>query len=346
MIEFYCKNCGWKISLPEIHSGKKYKCPKCKNEVIVPDLKETDSKQNVSRDIEVDARYSSYDLTLLDVPGINEAQSKELDEISESFIESTSRIPEASKEYEDTSVTERKCPWPVDIFLYPVCKPGLTIIGIVISIRWSFKLLVLLLGAVAMVFSPMIVFFGFVFGINIIVRIILVFYYFWYFCECIRDSAEGRVRAPETLSRTPGLGEMCWLFIRTLITLVIFSAPVFAYYQYIDQVDTTFWVLLAIAVFLLPMSFLASVTFDSFICINPVFLMASVFKTFFIYCLVAVLFSLLIFLIALIWLCNLKLDSLAIEFICYCVVLYLLLIIAHLFGRFLYRYKERLGWDF
>jgi hypothetical protein len=130
------------------------------------------------------------------------------------------------------------------------------------------------------------------------------------------------------------------------VILVIFTAPVFAYYQYIDQVDTTFWVLLAIAVFLLPMSFLASVMFDSFTCLNPVFLIVSVFKTFFLYCLVTVLFSLLIVLIALIWLCKLKLDSLAIEFVFYCIVLYLLLIIAHLFGRFLYRYKERLDWAF
>ena len=171
MIEFYCKNCGRRISLPEIHSGRKYKCPKCKNEVIV---KEADSKQNVSKDIEVNAKYSAYDLTLLDIPRLNEAQSKELDETSESFVESTSGIPEASKKDEDTSVIERRYPWPVDIFLYPVCKPGLTIIGIVISVRWFFKLLVLLLGVAAERFIPMIVFFGFIFGINIIVRITLV----------------------------------------------------------------------------------------------------------------------------------------------------------------------------
>ena len=36
MIKFHCKNCGKKISVPEKHAGKKGKCPKCKNIVVVP----------------------------------------------------------------------------------------------------------------------------------------------------------------------------------------------------------------------------------------------------------------------------------------------------------------------
>lgn len=36
MIRFRCKNCGQKITVGEIHAGKKGKCPKCKSVVIVP----------------------------------------------------------------------------------------------------------------------------------------------------------------------------------------------------------------------------------------------------------------------------------------------------------------------
>lgn len=39
MIKFRCKNCGQRISVLEIHSGKKEKCPKCKNIVVVPKVK-------------------------------------------------------------------------------------------------------------------------------------------------------------------------------------------------------------------------------------------------------------------------------------------------------------------
>ena len=41
MIKFYCKDCGQKISAPEKHAGKKGKCPKCKNIIVVPKAEKT-----------------------------------------------------------------------------------------------------------------------------------------------------------------------------------------------------------------------------------------------------------------------------------------------------------------
>jgi DNA-directed RNA polymerase subunit RPC12/RpoP len=38
-IKFHCESCGQSISVPQIHAGKKGKCPKCKNIVVVPSLK-------------------------------------------------------------------------------------------------------------------------------------------------------------------------------------------------------------------------------------------------------------------------------------------------------------------
>ena len=38
MIKFNCKNCGQRISVPEMHAGKKGKCPKCKTIVVVPKI--------------------------------------------------------------------------------------------------------------------------------------------------------------------------------------------------------------------------------------------------------------------------------------------------------------------
>ena len=39
MIKFRCKDCDQKISSPEVHAGKKGKCPKCKSLIIVPKIK-------------------------------------------------------------------------------------------------------------------------------------------------------------------------------------------------------------------------------------------------------------------------------------------------------------------
>ena len=38
MIEFHCKNCGQKLSVQDQNSGKRVKCPKCKNIVVIPEI--------------------------------------------------------------------------------------------------------------------------------------------------------------------------------------------------------------------------------------------------------------------------------------------------------------------
>jgi len=38
-IRFHCKNCGQRMGVPQTYAGKKGKCPKCKNPVLVPCVK-------------------------------------------------------------------------------------------------------------------------------------------------------------------------------------------------------------------------------------------------------------------------------------------------------------------
>lgn len=38
VIRFKCKNCGQKIRVPDLHAGRKGKCPKCKNLLLVPEI--------------------------------------------------------------------------------------------------------------------------------------------------------------------------------------------------------------------------------------------------------------------------------------------------------------------
>lgn len=39
IIEFHCESCGQKITVPEKYAGKKGSCPKCKNAIVVPAAK-------------------------------------------------------------------------------------------------------------------------------------------------------------------------------------------------------------------------------------------------------------------------------------------------------------------
>jgi len=78
MIKFNCDNCGRKFSAPESYAGKKGRCPKCKNVVFIPDARKSGSspQENNSGEPQNDPRYSDFDLTLLEVPQIGEAQEK------------------------------------------------------------------------------------------------------------------------------------------------------------------------------------------------------------------------------------------------------------------------------
>jgi len=43
-IKFHCKNCGQGMGVPQAYAGKKGKCPKCKNLVLVPCIKRESSE--------------------------------------------------------------------------------------------------------------------------------------------------------------------------------------------------------------------------------------------------------------------------------------------------------------
>ena len=176
-----------------------------------------------------------------------------------------------------------------------------------------------------------------------ILSLLLFLYLYWYFCECIRDSAHGGIRAPETLANTPGLSDLLWQFLRTIGPLAVFAAPTLIYYGYARQTDTVFWALLAFGVFVFPMALLAVVMFDSFAGLNPILIASSLLSTFLPYCAMTAMFVPVVFLIVKESLATL--GSPILPFIIKCIRIYLALIVAHVLGWFYHRYKEKLNWD-
>jgi DNA-directed RNA polymerase subunit RPC12/RpoP len=358
MIEFHCKNCGQKFSVPEIHAGKKGKCPKCKNIVVVPKAEDrlSTTSQSDSGDVKVSSENSPYDSALLDIlqKGKASAQPSGQYDISDGAFKD---VPETEKRPVTDGAEpagERKLPWIIDIVLYPTNKAGLTMIGIIIGVPLLFGLIAALIFVLTLVCPLLLIVWTILQILGLIISPVFAMYLYWYLCECVRDSALGGIRAPETLGKTPGLGDMLWNTWKMIVCCVIFVGPSGIYFLYTHKTDAIFWALLAYGVFFFPMGLLAIVMFDSFSGLNPILLIGSVVSTFLPYVglilLIAVLIISVKFLLPVLSLIgsggNLgKFIGLFILYGSGIVDFYLMMVIAHLLGRFYWRYQEKLNWD-
>lgn len=326
VIKFRCKNCGQKIHVPKIHAGKKGKCPKCKSViVVVPEAadKEPIAAQSKPDVKEINSKTSDLDPALFDIPP-KSVSDETLDDLL--GLEEKTEIDEAEQ------TGQRKLPWFIDIFLYPISTPGLIILAIITVVPLSINIVAGLLGPL-----------GFFVSIpGIVINIVIGLYMYWYFCECIRDSAGGGVRAPDVLVSAPSLGDMFWQVLKIVGCLAFFFLPAFIYSQCVKRTDTIFWSLLGYGVFFFPMGLLALIMFDSLTGLNPALLIGSIFSTFFPYCGLVLIFCGAV-------LITKKLpdvqESLILSFVLYCVFIYLMMVASHLLGRFYWRYQEKLNWE-
>jgi DNA-directed RNA polymerase subunit RPC12/RpoP len=366
VIDFNCADCGRRISASRTYGGKKVICPKCKNTLVVPMDSETsvegartvcftcsmcnraieEPESSIGKLIEC-PHCGSYVAVPLEETSAQEAEALSRegteDDPSGERFEQMQRGMGRMPVREPEPVVERTLPWILDIFLYPSSKAGLATLAIIIFVPLLIGIVVRWLGPLTQGFPPLLVLFVPIAIIGLIIRILLFLYVYWYFCECIRDSAGGGIRAPETLGNTPGLGDLLWQWLRTIGCLVVFAAPTLIYYSHTRQTDAVFWALLAVGVFAFPMALLAVVMFDSFAGLNPALLIGSVFSTFLPYCAMIAVFALAVFLI--IETGPNARGSAILSFIIRCAGLYLALVVAHLLGWFYHRYEQNLNWD-
>jgi DNA-directed RNA polymerase subunit RPC12/RpoP len=315
LVNLECDNCGEGISAPSTRAGKEGRCPKCKHRLVIP---------------------VGHNLTLLDV-----SEEYKLRDQETSRPAPPDELFEQEKKSEETeSDNERKLPWIVDIFLYPTSRPGLTHLAIFIGIPFLIHLIRQLLGplAVILLFPAM------------VLNFLLGFYVCWYFAECVRDSAAGRIRAPEAFADAD-IGSMFeqWLYLAACYA--IFALPAVLYFTYTNRTDGIFWGLVAYGVFFFPMGLLAVVIFDSSSAFNPFLWISSIFKTFFRYCgLVLAIAGIVLafsFLIGLGEPQEAEQTSIVTEIlgaVFACLLLYVVFVVAHLLGRFYWRYEEKLNW--
>jgi phage FluMu protein Com len=329
MIRVRCANCGLEISIAATHAGRQIKCPKCKGSIRIPGKDQADASTTESGDPEPDG--FRLDPALFDIPAKPTSEAYSGDEPAATLNQQVQELEEEFTGGKPEPPPSRKYPWLLDVLLYPASKPALVIFGIIILIPLVIEIAAVMLGP----------FWFFVLIPGYFIEVLLALYAYWYFSECIRDSAEGGLRAPETLAHHPGLGEMLVQILRLAACFLLFAAPSGIYHSWVGSYDVVFWFLVVLGVFSFPMGLLAVIMFDSLSGLNPALLLRSIRGTFAEYC---GLLLLLCFLLALAYAMNAFLPGI-ITLMAGLFWLYLLVILGHLLGRFYFRNEQKLCWD-
>ncbi len=338
MIKFVCPSCGHKLTVKSKFAGRKAKCPNCQTEINIPEKQEENLS---SKGIELD-----FDSN----PAIQQGESGKItfkSDPAEPFDGYTLQQKKQEQDrIEKIKRTTRKHFWLFDIFLYPLNNPGLSIIAIFTGVFYLYFLLDGLFRLMSMMFPPMFVFLAFhwVFW-AIVVGPVMYMYLLWYFTECISDSAEGYVRSPQLIAITPGPFELLGRFFLVLFSIAIPFLP-FMYYFFSSSDPFSYKgvALLTFAVFTYPMMLLSVSVNGSLEGLNPLRVLFGILKTFFSY--IGLHISLLIWhaLVAVVYLIVSNFAFFML-FFAYPLMIYQVLVTAHLLGRFYFKNQEKLKWD-
>lgn len=126
---------------------------------------------------------------------------------------------------------------------------------------------------------------------------IVVTYFGVYLLKVIEDSFHGSTRL-EDLPGKDYWDHVGWPVLNLFCAVVIFFFPSQIYFLQFKNLDWIFFALLGLGVFLFPMSIMSAIILRKLYSVNPIRIVASVFKTFFAYLILNILiggFAILIF---------------------------------------------------
>ena len=338
MIKFSCKNCAHQISIPESYAGKDVKCPKCGNIIVIPKAGDAElaSDQSSVSDSKGGTKYAGFDHALFDIPQEDSA----VNQLSGQGALSEKDLEELHKPVENTASEEtepfgiRRLPWIIDIFLYPLSFWGLVNIGIFIGITS-------ILAEVGRILPDVL---GCLFGLlTLVIKVVAYLFIYWYFAECVRDSTEGGLRAPNVRGDVPGVVDMFMQLINIIGCLLLSFMPFVVYVSIFRRMDVISWLLLIFGIFFFPMALLAIVVLDSIVGLSPRLLYNSISKTFRQYCGLVLLFVVAVSLMAFVG--HKAGESVYLAFIVRCASVYIVFVAAHLLGRLYWRNQEKLNWE-
>lgn len=240
-------------------------------------------------------------------------------------------------------VPERKLPWFIDIFLYPMNRAGLVTLSVCVGVPLTFQAMVKFFFILTLAFTPALVFWVLVLVLFWGSMLVFLLYMNWYACECIRDSARGQIRAADTIGETPGLAEMVGQAIYVVASVLVTFGPAIICYAETRRTDAVFWGLCGAGGFLLPMALLGVAMYEDVRGLNPIRLIVSTLKTLPQYAIRAPFCYLLCLLIpaGIYYILKSWIMGHLLMFAAY----YVWLVLGHQLGRFFYKNDETLNWD-
>lgn len=342
-ISFRCAHCGAKLTVRQSVAGKQGRCPKCRQRVTVP-VEQAGDTADVA-DVTAD-KSSPYDAQLLDIPVAKRLPAAPAGpDDPETALRELRKLQGGPLPGHSDERPERKLPWLVDIFLYPANKAGLMVLLICVGVPFLTRLTTRFFFFAMASFGPLFIFWVLFIVLQWAVLAFALLYANWYFCECIRDSAEGSIRAADTTASTPGLLEVFGQAIKVIASVVVCMGPASIYAARTGSSDAALQILFALGGFFIPMAVLAMVIYDAWRALSPFLLLGSILKTPLQYCALVAFGYASCLLVPVTARCLTTPETWIQGFALLTVTLYQLLILAHLLGGFYRRNDEKLNWD-
>lgn len=332
-MEFKCESCGRHIRVSEKYAGKRGRCPACKEVVTVPAQEAASVK-------------SPYDPRLLDLPAPAPAgvPAQTEADTTEAVYERL-RAGLGGRVIEREDPPERPYPWVVDILLYPLNLSAASMAMICVGIPFLLRVFVTISKVLTMHVNVLLI----LWVLSLIVHwgglAILLLYMNWYVFQCVRDSAEGGIRAAETGAMTPGFGGIFLDALRLIASVAVCLAPAIVYGSQIGFGDPLFLVLAAVGGFAFPMALLAVVMHESLRGLNPLLLLRSIGRTLLPYCALIPAFYILCLTFPLAFSLILSPRYWPSSYLFQALGFCTLLIAAHLLGRLYWKNEEKLEWE-
>lgn len=336
VIRFNCAFCSQQIRVPSIHAGKKAKCPKCKNVVIIPQSTPPPQEDKLIR-LKRDADLPSEPARPIQTPPQQWHRTG-----PEPSADTTADAEKSAPP------PEQKPPTLVNVFTFPFSLSGV----LHFILFWFGPFLLGLAGRIlagACCYGQVLVI-GLYFA--------LLGYFFYYLSSCIIASAKDERTAPDvSFEDTPGFFDLlCRVLLIFGCTLACFVPMIlYVFYFYIWpfvwlglgterpnwRTDPWYWILYGLGVFFLPMFLLAAALFDSITALNPLLIITSVAGTFVPYCGLALLFCAIGLLMNFVG----QLQPGGLSLLAWGIDVYLMFIAAYILGRFFRRYENKLNWE-
>ncbi len=237
---------------------------------------------------------------------------------------------------------ERPFPAIIDVFLFPFGKAGLATLSIMLGtptvlilvavscvlLRQAAPLLLLIAAPIAIIGG--------------MVALGMMLYFGWYLSECVRDSATGGIRAPDTMGMTPGLMDMFAQNFQLLVCAAVCGGMYSSTVHSLSMNRITSWALGGTIAFLFPMTLLRVIMSESLQSLLPVGTLRLIARTCVPYC--ALVLALCV-LPGLGYVLFRKTTGWPLLALIMSLGLYICLVSAHLLGRFAWHCRDRLDWE-